>query len=235
MSIRRCYARSVNRSYGDQCGVARSLDVIGERWALLIVRELLLGPKRFNDLLAGLPGASPNVISQRLRELTGSGVVRHRDLGPPARVGVYELTGWGRELEPVIVHLGQWGTRAPLPEGAGWSLDSLLIALQAAADPTACSGRYELRVGPDVFTVDGTSGSVRARRGTADRPDAILSTDADTLHAVALGIRPIADAAESGGLRFDGDPRGVSGLTSLLQALTSSPLPENELNQTGSS
>jgi len=218
----------VNRSYGDQCGVARSLDVIGERWALLIVRELLLGPKRFNDLLAGLPGASPNVISQRLRELTSSDVIRHRDLGPPARVSVYELTDWGRELEPVIVHLGQWGTRAPLPEGAGWSLDSLLIALQGTADPAAVSGRYELRVGTDLFTVDGTSGSVRMRRGTADRPDAILSTDADTLHAVALGIRSIACAAESGDLRLDGDPQAVSGLTSLLQALTSSPRPEND-------
>ena len=226
MSTRRCYARSVNRSYGDQCGVARSLDVIGERWALLIVRELLLGPKRFNDRRAGLPGASPNVISQRLRELTGSGVVRHRDLGPPARVGVYELTDWGRELEPVIVHLGQWGTQAPLPEGAGWSLDSLLIALQAAADPTACSGRYELRVGSDVFTVDGTSGSVRLRRGTADHPEAVLATDADTLHAVTLGIRSIPSAAESGDLRFDGDPKAIGGLTSLLQSLTRSPQPE---------
>lgn len=160
----------MNRSYGDQCGVARSLDVIGERWALLIVRELLLGPKRFNDLLAGLPGASPNVISQRLRELIGSGVIRHRDLGPPARVGVYELTGWGHELEPVIVHLGQWGTQAPLPEDAGWSLDSLLIALQAAADPMAVNGRYELRVGADVFTVDGTSGLVRCGAGPPNSP-----------------------------------------------------------------
>jgi DNA-binding HxlR family transcriptional regulator len=226
MSTRRCYVRSVNRSYGDQCGVARSLDVIGERWALLIVRELLLGPKRFNDLLAGLPGASPNVISQRLRELTGSGVIRHRDLGPPARVGVYELTDWGRELEPVIVHLGQWGTQAPLPEGAGWSLDSLLIALRAAVSPAAVTGRYELRVGTDVFTVDGTSGSVQLRRGTADRPDAILSTDADTLHAVALGIRPVPAATETGDLRFDGDPAAIGGLTSLLEALTSQPLPE---------
>jgi DNA-binding HxlR family transcriptional regulator len=218
----------VNRSYGDQCGVARSLDVIGERWALLIVRELLLGPKRFNDLLAGLPGASPNVISQRLRELTGSGVVRHRDLGPPARVGVYELTGWGRELEPVIVHLGQWGTRAPLPENAGWSLDSLLIALQAAADPAAVNGRYELRVGGDVFTVDGTSGSVRVRRGTADQPEAILTTDADTLHAVTLGIRALTDARESGDLHLDGDPRAITGLTRLLLALTGPPSPGNE-------
>ncbi len=213
----------MNRSYGDQCGVARSLDVIGERWALLIVRELLLGPKRFNDLLAGLAGASPNVISQRLRELSGSGVIRHRDLGPPARVRLYELTEWGRELEPVVLHLGQWGTRAPLPEGARWGLDSLLLALQATADPAVVKGRYELRVGTDVFTVDGTSGSVRMRRGTADRPDAALITDADTFHAVTLGNRPIADTVEAGDLRFDGDPQAISGLTSLLQALTSSP------------
>lgn len=222
MSTSQCYTGSVNRSYGDQCGVARSLDVIGERWALLIIRELLLGPKRFNDLLAGLAGASPNVISQRLRELTGSGVVRQRDLGPPARVRVYELTDWGRELEPVVLHLGQWGTRAPLPEGAQWGLDSLLLALQATADPAVVNGRYELRVGTDVFTVDGTSGSVRVRRGTADRPEAALTTDADTLHDVALGKRPIADTVGSGDLRLDGDPRAISGLTGLLQALTSS-------------
>jgi DNA-binding HxlR family transcriptional regulator len=209
----------VNRSYGDQCGVARSLDVIGERWALLIVRELLLGPKRFNDLLAGLPGASPNVISQRLRELSASGVIRHRDLGPPARVGVYELTGWGRELEPVVLHLGQWGTRAPLPDGAGWSLDSLMLALQAAADPAVVTGRYELRVGADVFTVDGTSGSVRVRRGTADDPEASASTDAGTLHAVAIGQLPVSAALASGALRLDGDQRAIDGLTGLLRAL----------------
>jgi DNA-binding HxlR family transcriptional regulator len=209
----------VNRSYGDQCGVARSLDVVGERWALLIVRELLLGPKRFNDLLAGLPGASPNVISQRLRELSGAGVIRQRDLGPPARVRVYELTDWGRELEPVILHLGQWGTHAPLPEGAGWGLDSLLLALQATADPAVVNGRYEMRIGPDIVTVDGTSGSVRLRRGTADRPQATLTTDAGTLHDVTLGIRSIADAVKSGDLRLDGDPGAVTGLTGLLAAL----------------
>ncbi len=209
----------MNRSYGDQCGVARSLDVVGERWALLIVRELLLGPKRFNDLLAGLPGASPNVISQRLRELSGAGVIRQRDLGPPARVRVYELTDWGRELEPVILHLGQWGTQAPLPEGAGWGLDSLLLALQATADPAVVNGRYEMRIGLDIVTVDGTSGAVRLRRGTADRPQATLTTDADTLHDVTLGMRSIADAVKSGDLRLDGDPGAVTGLTGLLLAL----------------
>ena len=125
------------------------------------------------------------------------------------------------------MHLGQWGTRAPLPEGAHAGLDSLLLALQATADPAVVTGRYELRGGTDVFTVDGASGSVRVRRGTADRPDAALTTDADTLHAVAFGNRPIAEAAESGDLRLDGDPQAISGLTGLLQALTSASLADH--------
>ena len=212
-----------NRSYGEQCGVARSLDVIGERWALLIVRELLLGPKRFNDLLAGLPGASPNVISQRLRELAGHGVIRQRDLPPPARVRLYELTDWGRELEPVVLHLGRWGDRAPLPDGARAGLDSLLLAIQAAADPARVSGRYELRVDDSTFTVDGSSGSVRIRRGTADRPDATVTTDGGTFRAVIFGQLPIADAVRAGGLRLDGDPDATSRLTDLLLTLTTSP------------
>ena len=213
----------MNRSYGDQCGVARSLDVIGERWALLIVRELLLGPKRFNDLLAGLSGASPNVISQRLRELDRSGIVRHRDLGPPARVGVYELTDWGRELEPIVLHLGRWGTGAPLPAGASWSLDSLLLALKAAADPSVVTGRYELRLGTDVYAVDGTSGSVQVRRGSTDEPDATVTTDAGTLRAVCLGERPTADAVAGGQLRFDGDDDSAGRLDSFLLTLTVQP------------
>jgi DNA-binding HxlR family transcriptional regulator len=209
-----------NRSYGDQCGVARSLDVIGERWALLVVRELLLGPKRFNDLLAGLPGASPNVISQRLRELTGDGVIRQRDLPPPARVRLYELTDWGRELEPVILHLGQWGDRAPLPDGAQAGLDSLLLAIQAAADPARVSGRYELRIGADTFAVDGSSGSVRIRRGGADHPEATATTDPGTFRTVIFGQRPIADVVAVGDLSLAGDPDATGRLTDLLLTLT---------------
>jgi DNA-binding HxlR family transcriptional regulator len=214
---------AMTRSYGDQCGVARSLDVIGERWALLIVRELLLGPKRFNDLLVGLPGASPNVISQRLRELVAREVIRQRDLGPPARVRVYELTDWGRELEPVVLHLGRWGDRAPLPEGAQVGLDSVLLAIQAALNPAQVTGRYELRVGADTFTVDATAGSVRFRRGTADRPDATLTTDGDTFRAVCFGQRPIADAVRSGDLVLDGDPEAANRLTDLVLTLSPSP------------
>src|SRR3712207_2209728 len=98
------------RTYDDGCAAAHALDLIGERWALLIVRELLLGPKRFTDLRAGLPGASADVLAQRLREMTESGVVRRRKLPPPAGSEVYELTDWGAGLEPVVTHLGRWGS-----------------------------------------------------------------------------------------------------------------------------
>ena len=102
------------RSYEDGCAAAHALDLIGERWALLVVRELLLGPKRFTDLRAGLPGISPNVLSQRLDELERVGVVRRRRLLPPAASWVYDLTPWGQELEPIILQLGRWGARSPL-------------------------------------------------------------------------------------------------------------------------
>jgi len=203
---------SNSRTYGDQCGVARSLDVIGERWALLIVRELLLGPKRFGDLMAGLVGASPNVISQRLRELSGDGVVRQRLLEPPARVRVYELTEWGRELEPVVLHLGLWGERTPVPQGTPPSLDSLLLALRAKADPDELAGVYELRIGTDSVVVEAVSGSLRMRRGTADRPTGTLVTDGDTLRAVCFGQRSVDDAVQAGDLRIDGDQDGLTGL-----------------------
>ncbi len=97
------------RTYDDACAAAHALDLVGERWALLVVRELLLGPKRFTDLRTGIPKASPNVLAQRLRELERAGVVRRRKLPPPAASRVYELTEWGLELEPVIVSPGRWG------------------------------------------------------------------------------------------------------------------------------
>src|SRR3954452_8615235 len=107
----------MSRSYEDPCGIARALDRIGERCALLVARELVLGPKRFTDLRTGLPAASPNVLSQRLRELEQYGVVRKRKLPPPAASPGYELTEWGAELDQVLKALGRWGARAPLLDG----------------------------------------------------------------------------------------------------------------------
>src|SRR5215218_8341047 len=104
---------AARRDYFDGCGAAHALDLIGERWALLVVRELVLGPKRFTDLRAGLPGISPNVLTQRLEELESGGILRRRKLPPPAAAWVYELTDWGLELERVIMALGRWGARSP--------------------------------------------------------------------------------------------------------------------------
>ena len=109
---------SSRRKYDQGCGSAHALDLIGDRWALLVVRELLLGPKRFTDLRDGLPGIGPNVLTQRLKELEEIGVLRRRVLPPPAASTVYELTEWGQELEEVLVRLGRWGARSPSMENS---------------------------------------------------------------------------------------------------------------------
>ncbi len=214
---------NANRSYGDQCGVARSLDIIGERWSLLIVRELLLGPKRFSDLMHGLSGASPNVISQRLRELTGDGVIRQVDLGPPSRVKLYELTEWGSELYPVLLHLGQWGEKAPLPQGSPPSLDSLLLALQSKADPTLVGDQvYELRIDADVIAVSAPStpgGTLRLAREKPAHADATLVTASGTLRAVCFGQRTVEEAERAGALTIEGKREGlIAFLLTLVRA-----------------
>src|ERR1700735_3624586 len=122
-----------SRSYGDACGIARALDVVGERWGLLVVRELLLGPQRFSDLRRALPNAASNVIADRLRELEGREVVTRRTLPPPAASSVYELTAWGRDLEPIVLALGNWGIHAPLPPSpTTLSTTSVLLFLRGA-------------------------------------------------------------------------------------------------------
>jgi len=201
------------RSYGDPCGIARALDLVGERWALLVVRELLLGPKRFTDLRAGLPGASPNVLSQRLRELERAAIVRRRKLGPPAGSWVYELTDWGLELEPVVLGLGRWGSRAPQTATAELGVDALMLALKTQFDPGAAGdlhATYELRLGEERFRAVVGGGRLELARGGADHPDATIDADAATLRGLVFGGRQLADARRSGDLRLDGDQRAVA-------------------------
>src|SRR3954471_8576326 len=137
------------RTYGDGCAIAQALDLVGERWALLVVRELLLGPKRYTDLRRGLPNASPNVLSQRLDELERAGVLRRRKLPPPAGSRVYELTEWGHELDQTVISRGHWAARAPagLSSDAPVGADSMILALRSRFDLDAANGldgRYEL-------------------------------------------------------------------------------------------
>jgi DNA-binding HxlR family transcriptional regulator len=150
------------RTYGEGCATAHALDLIGERWVLLVVPELLLGPKRFTDLRAGLPNGSPNSLAQRLRKLEAAGVVRRRRLPPPAASKVYELTDRGMELEPVIIRLGRWGSRSPSrPRDAELGVDSLVLSFRTMFDPRAADGlnaSYQLRLGEDVFGAVVTDG-----------------------------------------------------------------------------
>jgi DNA-binding HxlR family transcriptional regulator/putative sterol carrier protein len=213
------------RTYGDGCAIARALDVVGERWALLVVRELLLGPKRYTDLRRGLPNASPNVLSQRLAELEGAGVLRRRKLPPPAGARVYELTDWGRELEDIVMSLGRWGARSPTPPGDApiRSADSVILALRARFDPGAANGLragYELRLGEDRFRVEVADDDIEVARGDADRADATIDTDPDTLNSVLWGGRSLADARRSGSLTIEGDKAAVERFLRLF------PMPE---------
>ena len=199
---------ATTRTYGDGCAIARALDVVGERWALLVVRELLLGPKRYTDLRKGLPNASPNVLAERLRELERAGVVRRRTLPPPAASRVYELTEWGQGLEEAVNALGKWGGRvaggAPVR-----SADSVVLSLRAR-HPGDLRGRFELRAGDDRFRVEFADDGVTAERGSAERPDATIEADADTLDAVLRGRRPLTDA------KVEGD---VAAVEQLIRAL----------------
>src|SRR5215216_4641177 len=220
----RIFGMANMRTYDDGCAAAHALDLVGERWALLVVRELLLGPKRFTDLRAGLPGASPNVLAQRLRELERAGVVRRRKLPPPAASRVYELTDWGMELEPVIIRLGRWGARSPSrPRDAGLGVDSLILSFRTMFDPRAADGlnaSYELRLGEESFRAEVADGRFEVARGGTDRPDAIIEADPATLAALVYEGRELAEALRSGDIRIEGEREAVERFLMLF------PLPE---------
>lgn len=198
------------RSYDDPCGIARALDCVGERWALLIVRELLFGPKRYTDLRAGLPFASPNVLSQRLQELDACHVLHKRVLPQPSGATVYELTAWGRELEPVLHSLARWGSRAPMTSAQELSADALLMALQTTFDASASpitKARVQLRLGTNVFHLLIDRRRLAIERGH-DKPfDAAITTNAACLRRVVFSQQTLAHARRTGELSLEGDEK----------------------------
>jgi DNA-binding HxlR family transcriptional regulator len=215
---------TTERTYGDGCAIAQGLDLVGERWALLVIRELVLGPKRFTDLRRGLPNAGPNVISARLRELEDAGIVKRDTLPPPGRARVYTLTEWGRELEGTVMTIGRWAARAPsqrrdAPIGA----DSIALALRARFDARAAKrlrATYELRLGEDRFRVTVANAEIEVARGTADRPDATVSADPSAFASVLWDGRRIAAAQRAGEIAIEGDQAAVERLVRLF------PIPE---------
>ena len=210
------------RDYFDGCAAAHALDLVGERWALLVVRELMLGPKRFTDLRTGLPHASPNVLSQRLRELEGVGVLRRRRLPPPAASAVYELTEWGLELEPVLQSLGRWAARS-LPEAADIGVDSLVLSMRTMFSAEAAVGvdvALTLVLDDQPFRVRIVDGTFVMDRGEAERPQAVVRTPPGAWAAVLYLGHPLDGAVADGMLTVDGDRSAVGALLGLF------PMPE---------
>jgi DNA-binding HxlR family transcriptional regulator len=200
----------------DGCGIAHASDLLGQRWALLVVRELLLGPKRFTDLRAGIPDISPNVLGQRLREFEDSGIVQRRRLAPPAAAQVYELTEWGQALEPAILSLGRWASGSPsFPLGAEMGPDSLVLALKTAFQPEKADGleaSYELRLGEIPFGISVNGGSFEAARGEAETADSKIQSDTGTIAGVVFGRNRLGKAVESGDVEIEGSRRAVNAL-----------------------
>jgi|SRR6185436_13578180 len=212
---------SGKRSYGDACGIARALDVVGERWSLMVVRELMLSPKRFTDIRVGLPHMGPDMLAQRLRDLEQAGIVNHRRLPPPISAKVYELTASGRALEPVLTELGRWGGAYAPPPGDDvcMSVDAHILSLRTLFDPVRAgdfAARVQLRLGEDRFRVEIADGEVEAERGELPDADAVVETDPRTLLDVLHGHRQLADALAAGEMRFDGDERVARRFTKLF-------------------
>ncbi|MEV2222867.1 helix-turn-helix domain-containing protein [Nocardia vinacea] len=202
------------RSYHDACGAARALDLVGERWTLLVVRELLLGPKRFTDLRAGLPGISPNVLSQRLEELVQIGVVHKRKLPPPVGAAVYDLTDWGRELDSVIMALNRWGARSPNSYRCSEiSTDSLVVTLRNFFKPESAAGvhaDYDLYFtgsdsGTDEFHAIVADGTFTIARGATGRAATTIHTTVPAFVAIVFDGHPLADTIATGEARISGD------------------------------
>ncbi len=209
------------RTYNDLCGLSHALELVGERWAILVLRELSYGPKRFTDIRAGLPGASPNVLSQRLRELEAHGIVGRRTLAPPAASKVYELTDWGRELEPTLRTLGNWAARSPyFPDTGHFSSSSLAMNLETMFLPARAGATnlvLGLRLGDESFRLEIKDQTLHLERGEAEDADAVIDTDPMTLLGVLYHGAELGAAEAAGTLTIEGDRDVVAKLPPLFE------------------
>lgn len=194
------------KSYGQFCGVARALEMVGERWALLIVRDLLVGSKRYTDLKTGLPRIPTNVLATRLKELEAAGIVVRRVMPRPAGSVVYQLTEYGRELDGIVLGLGRWGAQrlGAFGEGEIATADSLIMALRSTFDPDAAAGHsatYELRFGDVVINARVDNAELVTAIGPADDPDLIIEARGP-LNPLLSGQTTAAEEVARGNVRL---------------------------------
>ena len=209
------------RSYAQLCGIATALDMIGDRWAPLIVRDLLLGPLRFGDLVEGLPGIGTNTLAARLKHLEASGVVHRRLLPLPDRGTVYELTTYGRELEPILLALGRWGTKSmgrlssQVASRSRW-LVAAMLAFHDESQRIARPTTWELRLTDGVFTVQADGASLTVTAGAPDDADLVITTEDEHLHRLLTRQITPAAAVATGAVTLDGDASVLLGLVELF-------------------
>jgi DNA-binding HxlR family transcriptional regulator len=214
----------MGRRYDQYCPVARALDLVGERWTLLIARELMLGPRRFTDLAQGLPGIGTSVLTTRLKELEQTGLVAKRTLPPPAGSVVYELTDQARGLARVLAALADWGMNVLGQPDNGDAVRSrwlvLGLAVTAKPDPPIPDGTYELRVDDETFHVRSHQGHLQPAQGPAPSADATISLTTDTLAAIASGALDLPSPRADRLIAVDGDAAGAQ---RLLESLRQNP------------
>jgi DNA-binding HxlR family transcriptional regulator len=205
------------RSYGQYCPVARTLELVGERWTLLLVRELLLGPMRFTDLHTALAGIPRNLLAERLRDLESHGLVARRELPPPAARTVYELTDTGRGLMPAIAELARWGLThldPPAPDEPVSPAMAVLAGLAAHVRPQAAGdgdATYRLEVDGRIFTMSFTGGRFALGPAAAIVPELAVCVSASTLLRLRLGAESVSDAVAAGRIRFSPDDPELAG------------------------
>lgn len=210
-----------SRTYGQNCGLARALDILGDRWTLLILRDLGMGPRRYKDLVEGLPGLGANLLASRLKGLEEAGLIERTVLPPPTPVAAYALTGIGEELCPALGLLAAWGFRhgAPFDADDMTRAEWLVQGLVARAEPDAVDrfgGVVQINVGDESAWIGPSADGVSLRPGAAPTlPKISLNSDIPTLAALVTNELDVADAVESGALTVEGDD---SELQSFLQA-----------------
>jgi len=208
------------RHYEDACATAHALDLVGERWALLVMRELMLGPKRFSDLRESLPGISANVLTQRLDGLEGAGIVVRRKLPPPAAAQVYELTEWGYESEPIFQALGRWAARSPAHDPSlPFSKASLVLSMRTMFNAERARGleaRIGFRIGEETFMACLAGGQFTIDRSPLDKADLILTGSPPVLAGMIYGGQKPEMLEQAGVLRIEGDRALIPRFASLF-------------------
>lgn len=211
---------STRRSYNQLCGLARALDIVGERWTLLVVRDLSLGPRRYTDLVEGLPGISEALLTQRLRHLEGEELVE-RAFSSEQHGVVYQLTAAGLDLGAALVPLASWGLQhLELDDDLDVRADHMAVALRSRLDATAfpdVAERYEMVVDDERFVVQVEQGAVTVVRGAADDAAAEVRTDLATFQGIGMGTVSLGDAIASGRLTATGDPDALSRYAAMVR------------------